>query len=75
MTSRVCVDPDSFNKEVIWCTIHSFYIQQLYPTLTTILDNLKNDGVFGGGRSCLWKVLQEFGDFIEEKKLYIHEQT
>ena len=23
--SRVCVNPDSFNREVIQCTVHSFY--------------------------------------------------
>ena len=55
--SRVHVNPDCFNKEVIQRTVHSFYTQQQYPTLTTILAKLKEDGVFGGGRFCLWKVL------------------
>ena len=56
-TSRVRVNPDSFNKEVIGRTVHSFYTQQQYPILTTILAKLKEDGVFGGGTFCVWKVL------------------
>ena len=56
-TSRVRVNPDSFNKEVIRLTVHSFYTQRQYPTLTTILAKLKEDGVFRSGTFCLWKVL------------------
>ena len=51
------MNPDSFNKEVIGRTVHSFYTHQQYPILTTILAKLKEDEVFRGGRFCLWKVL------------------
>ena len=51
------MNPDSFNEEVIGRTVHSFYTQQQYPILTTILAKLKENGVFGGGTFCLWKVL------------------
>ena len=32
-------------KEVIQYTVHSFYIQWQYPTLTTALAKLKEDGI------------------------------
>ena len=57
-TSRVYLNPDPFNKEVIQCTVHSSYTQRQNSTLTTILAKLKEDGVFRGDRFCLWKVLQ-----------------
>ena len=56
-TLRVRVTPYSLDKEVMQCTLHRFYTQ-LYPTSTTVLDKLKEDGVFKvvGGRFCLWRV-------------------
>ena len=60
-TPRVDVNPDPFNKEVIRRIVHSSYTQRQYPTLTTILAKLKENGVFRGDRFCLWKVLQELG--------------
>ena len=76
ITSRVCMNPDSFNKEVIWRTVYSFYTQRQYLTLTTILAKLKEDGIFGGGRFCLWKVLQELGFSYKKRdnKQYIYKQ-
>ena len=44
--------------------------------MTTILVKLKDDGVFGGSRFGLWKVLRELGFSYKKRdnKQYIYEQ-
>ena len=85
--SRIRINPDAFDREVIRRTVHSFYEKREYPTLTGILDKLKEDELFVGGCYCLWKVLREMGftykkrdkrrfvceqpDIIEQRHIYI----
>ena len=67
IASRVCVNVDSFDKEVIRRTIHSFYDKREYPTLTKILEALREKEIFRGGRFCLWRIIQEI-EFTYKKK-------
>ena len=59
--SRITINPDSFDKEAIRQTVHSFYKQRNYPTLTAVLRCVKEKGIFDGGKFCLWKMLREMG--------------
>ena len=63
--SPIQINPDSFDKEVIWRVVHGFYSRKEYPTLYTVLEKL---GVFPGGRFCLWRVLQEMGISYKKKR-------
>ena len=76
IASRVHVNVDSFDKEVIRRTIHSFYDRREYPTLTKILEALREKEVFQGGRFCLWRIIQEIGFTYKKRdsKRYIYEQ-
>ena len=67
------MNPDSFNKEVIRRTVHSFYTRQ-YPILTTILAKLKEDEVFRGGRFCYGRFCESWGFRTRDNKRYIYEQ-
>ena len=51
--SRITINPDSFNKEAIRRTVHSFYEQRNYPTLMAVFRSVKEKGIFDGGRFCL----------------------
>ena len=52
IVSRIRVNPDSFDREVIRRTVHSFYEQE-YPTLDKILKSVKERiTVPGGGFAC-----------------------
>ena len=59
--SRVRVNPDSFDREVIRRAVHAFYEKKEYPTLSCILVQVKEDCAFPGGRFCLWRILKEMG--------------
>ena len=59
--SRVRVNPDSFDREVIRRAVHAFYEKKEYPTLSCILMKVKEDSAFPGGRFCLWRILKEMG--------------
>ena len=59
--SRITINPDSFDKEAIQRTVHSFYEQRNYPTLTAVFRSVKEKGIFDGGRFCLWKIFREMG--------------
>ena len=59
--SRVRVNPDSFDREVIPRAVHAFYEKKEYPTLSCILLKVKEDCAFPGGRFCLWRILKEMG--------------
>ena len=65
--SRITINSDSFDKEAIRRTVHSFYKQRNYPTLTAVFRSVKEKGIFDGGRFCLWKILREMG-FRYKKK-------
>ena len=51
--SRVRVNPDSFDREVIRRAVHAFYEKKEYQTLSSILVKVKEDCAFPGGRFCL----------------------
>ena len=77
ITSRIRINPDSFDREAIRQTLHTFYDQHKYPTLTTLLETVRQKGIFSAGRFCLWRVLKEM-DFTYKKrdnKRYIYETS
>ena len=76
ITSRIRINPDSFDREAIRQTLHTFYDQRKYPTLTTLLETVRQNGLFSGGRFCLWRVLKEMGFTYKkcDNKRYIYEQ-
>ena len=74
--SRIRVNPDAFDREVIRRVVHSFYTSKEYPTIEAVLAKSKEQCSFAGGRYCMWRVLQEMG-FTYTKwddKKYIYEQ-
>ena len=74
--SRVRVNPDSFDREVICRAVHAFYEKKEYPTLSCILMKGKEDSAFPGGRFCLRRILKEMGFTYkkQDNKLYVYEQ-
>ena len=74
--SRVQIQLDDFDVEAIRRTIHEYYTQKEYPTLESLLAQLKNRDVFRGGRTTLWLILREMGFRYRkhENKRYIYEQ-
>ena len=74
--SRKKINPDSFDREAIRRTIHAFYERNEYPTLDSVLEQVKEKEIFRGGRSTLYKLLREMGFKYRqhENKRYIYEQ-
>ena len=53
-------------------TLH-FYDQHKYPTLTTLLDMVREKGILSGGRFCLWRMLKEMGfTYKKHDNIYEH---
>ena len=71
--SRKQINPDSFDREAIR-TIHAFYERHEYPTLDSVLEQVKEKEIFRGGRSTLYKLLREMGFKYRqhENKRYIY---
>ena len=74
--SRIRVNPDSFDREVIRCIVHEFYTRREYPTIVGVLEKVKVQCGFPGGRYCMWRVLQEMGFTYKKRdnKKYVYEQ-
>ena len=76
-TSRIRINPDTFDREAIRRLVHAFYIKREYPTIAAVLEKAKEECGFPGGRFCLWRVLKEMGFTYKKRdnKKYIYEQT
>ena len=76
-TSRIRINPDTFDREAIRRLVHAFYIRREYPTIAAVLEKAKEECGFPGGRFCLWRVLKEMGFTYKKRdnKKYIYEQT
>ena len=74
--SRIRVNPDSFDQGVIRRIVHSFYERKEYPTVSGVLEKVKEQCGFPGGRFCMWRVLRELGFSYKKRdgKQYIYEQ-
>ena len=74
--SRIRINPDSFDRQAIRQVIHRFYIKKEYPTLAGVLDVVKDQCDFTGGRFCLWRLLREMGFSYKKRdsKQYLYEQ-
>ena len=75
--SRKKINPDSFDREAIRKTIHAFYERNEYPTLDSVLEQVKEKEIFrGGSSSTVYKLLREMGFKYRqhENKRYIYEQ-
>ena len=75
-SSRVRINPDSFDRAVIRRVVHGFYLRKEYPTLSKVLGKVKEACSFPGGKFCLWRVLWEMGfAYIKrDSKRFIYEQ-
>ena len=60
-TSRIRINPDTFDREAIRRLVHAFYIRREYPTIAAVLEKAKEECGFPGCRFCLWRVLKEMG--------------
>ena len=74
-SSRVHVNPDEFDRETIRRVVHDFYTNKEYPTLSAVLEKVKEQCVFPAGRYCLWRVLHDMGFTYKKKdgKQFIYE--
>lgn len=74
--SRIKVNPDAFDKEIIRRTVHSFYARKEYPTISAVLEKVKEQCSFPGGRFCMWRVLKGMGFTYKKRdnKQYLYEQ-
>ena len=59
--SRTQILVDDFDRQAIRRSIHAFYERHEYPTLTSLLADLKSRQLFQGGRSTLHVLLREMG--------------
>ena len=75
--SRVHVNPDAFDEEVIRRVVLTFYARKEYTTLSTVLEKLKEECSFPGGRYCLWRVLCDMGFSYKTKdgKQFVYERA
>ena len=75
-TSRNQINVDDFDRQAIRRVIHGFYERHEYPTLSSLLAELKVKQLFPGGRSSLHKLVREMGFRYRkhENKRYILEQ-
>ena len=71
--SRIRINPNSFDREIIRRIIHNVYCRKEYPTLCSVLEE---EFGFPGGRFCLWRVLKEMGYSYKKKdnKQFLYEQ-
>lgn len=74
--SRIRINPDAFDREVIRRVVHGFYRSKEYPTITGILQKVKEQCGFPGGRYCMWRVLRDMGFTYKKRdnKKYVYEQ-
>ena len=52
---------DDFDRQAIRRAVHSFYERREYPTLSSLLEELKSRELFQVGKSTLHKLLKELG--------------
>ena len=74
--SRIRINPDDFDRAAIRQTIQQFYERRDYPTLRTLLEALREKGVFPGGRSTLSLLLKNMGFKYcrRNDKVYVYER-
>ena len=74
--SRIRINPNLFDREIIRRIIHNVYCRKEYPTLCSVLEKIKEEFGFPGGRFCLWGVLKEMGYSYKKKdnKQCLYEQ-
>ena len=75
-TIRTRINVDDFDKQAIRRVIHGFYERHEYPTLDSLLAELKVKQLFPGGRGSLHKLVRKMGFKYRkhENKRYILEQ-
>ena len=63
-------------RKTIHRTIHNFYCRKEYPTLCSVLEKIKEEIGFPGGRFCLWRALKEMGYSYKKKdnKQFLYKQ-
>ena len=74
--NRIKVNPDSFDREVIRRIVHSFYERKEYPTLSKVLERVKEECSFPEDKFCLSCVIHELGFSYKQRnmKQYVYEQ-
>ena len=74
--SRIRINPNLFDREIIRRIIHNIYCRKESPTLCSVLEKVKEEFGFPGGKFCLWRVLKEMGYSYKKKdnKQFLYEQ-
>ena len=74
-SSRVRINPDSFDSAVIRRVVHGFYLRMEYY-LSKVLGKVKEACSFAGGKFCLWRNLRGkvFAYIKRDSKRFIYEQ-
>ena len=59
--SRERIMVDQFDQAAIRNTIHDFFVRKEYPTISKVLTEVHNKGIFMGGRTSLRKIIRQLG--------------
>ena len=76
ISSHTQINVDDFDREAIRRVVHGFYERHEYPTVLSLLAELKSKQLFCGSKSTLHQLLKEMGFRYRkhENKRYIYEQ-
>lgn len=55
------IEVDDFDRQAIMRKVHEFYQRKEFSTLEKLLEILRTDISFTGGRTTLWRILRELG--------------
>ena len=58
---RTKINVDDFDRQAIRRVVHGFYERHEYPTVLSLLEELKTRQLFHGGKNALHKLLLEMG--------------
>ena len=59
--SRDRIMVDQFDRAAIRNTIHDFFVRKEYPTISKVLTEVHDKGIFMGGRTSLRKIIRQLG--------------
>ena len=69
---------DDFDTEAVRSAVHKFYSEKKYPTMDSLLSEVKEKGIFSGEHTTLWRVMRKMG-FMYKKvmtsDIIIYSQT
>ena len=70
----IAINVDDFDRACIRRTLHDLYERKEYPTIDSLLAELKKKGVFSQGRTTLFKVVKSMGFRERNDKAFLYER-